>query len=101
MRSRSTQPENFFQPNSSFGDPAPSSKPTTSPEYPRFEVNEFFESGLRSDAFDFNTSNVVVANPVPDLKQAQSAYIGYPDYLQLAVECDNGVLVADAPPHRS
>lgn len=77
------------------------SAPSQSSEYPRSEVHEFFESGLWSGPFGFNTSDVVIGYPFPDFKRIMTIYIGYADYVQILVEHDDGLLITDAPPHRS
>ena len=41
-------------------------------------------------------------NSIPGLDQVWSVYVGdYPDYVQLVVEFEDGVLITDAPAHRS
>ena len=77
--------------------------PATSPEYPRSEVHEFFESGLWSGPFtDFaNVSDVVVDHPVPGLKEIMNIWVAYADYVQVLVEFEDGLLITDAAPHRS
>lgn len=79
------------------------SAPSESPEYPRSEVHEFFESGLWAGPFGFiyNTSDVIVEHPFPDFKNIMTIYIAYADYVQLLIEHDNGLLITDAAPHRS
>ena len=79
------------------------SKPARSPEYPRSEVHEFFEAGLWGGPFRefYNASNVIVGHPIPGLKEIMTLYIGYADYVQLLVEFEDGLLITDAPPHRS
>lgn len=86
-----------------FGQPSKPSKPAQSSEYPMSEVHESFESGLWSGPFGeiFDTSDVVVTHPFPDQKQIMVVYVGYPDYVQMLVEFEDGLLITDAPPHRS
>ena len=91
----------FFQPNGTSESQTPRSKPARNPEYPRSEVHEFFDAGLWAGPFQFNTSDVVGIQPVAGLDKVQAVYIGYADYIQLVVEFEDGVLVADAPAHRS
>jgi hypothetical protein len=79
------------------------SAPSQSPEYPRSEVHEIFESGLWAGPFgySFNTSDVVVEYPFADFQKIMTIYVGYADYVQVLVEHDNGLLITDAAPHRS
>jgi hypothetical protein len=63
-------------------------------------VHEFFETGLWSGSFDFNTSDVVATYPIPDVLQIRSVYVGYADYVQMLVEFSDFLLIIDAPPHR-
>lgn len=80
------------------------SKPARNPEYPRSEVHEFFESGLWNGPFGetYNASDVHIGHPIEGLDEINTVYIGgYPDYVQLMIEFDDGILVTDAPPHRS
>ncbi|KAK5053341.1 hypothetical protein LTR84_002315 [Exophiala bonariae] len=79
--------------------------PRTDREYPRSEVHEFFEAGLWGGPFGdmFNVSDVVVQPVFPNgtTPQIMNLYVGYPDYIQLLVEFDDGLLITDAPGHRS
>ena len=98
--------DDFFDAHITGGDSDTSkkpSKPEQNPEYPRSEIHESFESGLWSGPFgDFaGVSDVVIENPIPGLKEIITLYIAYPDYVQLLVEFENGLLITDAPPHRS
>lgn len=80
------------------------SPPTTSDEYPRGDVHEFYESGLWNWPVGevFNVSQVVVQHPFPHLPEIMTVYAGeYPDYVQLLVEHETGLLITDAAPHRS
>ncbi|KAI8624186.1 hypothetical protein F5Y19DRAFT_491630 [Xylariaceae sp. FL1651] len=92
-------PDGYFLPshNSSVGGHAPSRRP----DYDRAEVHEFFETGLWEGPFDFNTSDVVAQELVPGSHDILSVYVGYADYAQMIVKFDEGVLITDAPPHRS
>ncbi|PKK54878.1 hypothetical protein CI102_385 [Trichoderma harzianum] len=91
-------------------DPVLSPKDTTTPQapkqsklYPRSEVHEFFEAGLWGGPFEsfFNTSDVFVTYPIPDIPQIMAVYVGYADYVQLVLNFTDGVLITDAAPHRS
>ena len=75
--------------------------PPRSTEYPRSEVHEFFETGLWAGPFPFNVSDVNATHPAPGLEKVWVVYFGYADYVQLVIELEDGMLVADAPPHRS
>ncbi|KAK5996230.1 hypothetical protein PT974_04661 [Cladobotryum mycophilum] len=95
---------------SGFFDPVPEPDGHSSPQapqqsviYPRSEVHEFFEAGLWGGPFEsfFNTSDVVVEYPVPGIPQIMSVYVGYADYVQLVINFTDGVLITDAPQHRS
>ena len=79
------------------------SAPSRSPEYARSEVHELFEAGLWSGPFGeaFGVSDVVVQHPIPGSEQIMTLFIGYPDYVQVLVEFESGILITDAPPHRS
>ena len=79
------------------------SKPSRSPEYPRSEVHELFETGLWSGPWGeyYNVSDVVISHPFPSFKQISTIYVGYPDYVQILVEFEDGLLITDAAPHRS
>jgi hypothetical protein len=100
-------PPDFFAPlprnseNSESSNDADSTA-TSSSTYNRAEVHDFFEAGLWSGPFDYNTSSVVASHTEPSLPQVHTVYIGdYADYVQLVIELEHGVLVTDAPPHRS
>ncbi|KAL9085992.1 MAG: hypothetical protein Q9165_007354 [Trypethelium subeluteriae] len=71
----------YFEPKSKTNRTAPAQ----SPEHPRSEAHEFFESALWDGPFTFNVSDVVVEYPVPGL----------------LVEFDEGFLITDASPFRS
>ena len=76
--------------------------PRQDAEYNRAEVHDFYETGLWAGPLSFNTSDVVVAIPDPQTPHIQAVYVGAaPDYVQLVVELETGVIVVDAPPHRS
>ena len=79
--------------------------PQTDSEYPRSELHEFFEAGLWNGPFGktFNVSDVVVAPVSPNsiVPQIMNLFVGYPDYVQLLVELESGIVIVDAPPHRS
>lgn len=81
------------------------SPPSESAEYPLSEVHEFFEAGLWSGPFteQFNTSDVIVAPVFPNgtVPQIMNLFVGYPDYVQLLIEFADGLLITDAPAHRS
>ncbi len=96
-------PNDFFTPLPiSFTTPSAPSTPLNTTEYTRSEVHAFYEAGLWSGAFTANISQVVTSHPAPSIPQVHAVYIGdYADYVQLVVEFDSGVLVTDAPPHRS
>jgi hypothetical protein len=93
----------FFDPISTSDSQSPPQAPQQSTSYPRSEVHEFFEAGLWGGPFEsfFNTSDVVVTYPNPDLPQIMAVYVGYADYVQLVINFTDGVLITDAPPHRS
>ncbi|KAJ0107190.1 uncharacterized protein J7T55_007560 [Diaporthe amygdali] len=78
-------------------------KPIQSPEYPRSEVHEFFETGLWGGPFGdfFNATDVVVEYPDPTFTKIMYIYVGFPDYVQLLVEHTDGFIITDAPAHRS
>lgn len=101
-------PADWFSPLPNSVSPTPRSKPAQSAEYPRSEVHEFFETGLWAgpltgdDGKAYNSSAVTATHPVAGLEHAWSVYVGeYPEYVQLVVEFRDGVLVTDAPAHRS
>ncbi|KAL9034853.1 MAG: hypothetical protein Q9214_006855 [Letrouitia sp. 1 TL-2023] len=101
-------PTDWFNPLPESVSPTPRSKPAQSPDYPRSEVHEFFETGLwagpltRDDGTAYNSSAVTATHPVAGLEHVWSVYVGeYPEYVQLVVEFRDGVLVTDAPAHRS
>lgn len=78
--------------------------PHTDDEYPRSEVHEFYESGLWFGPFgDQNNVSTVVAKPVfpgGSIPQIINLYVGGPNYVQLLVDFEDGILLVDAPPHR-
>ena len=96
-------PDAFFDPLPESQSQTPRTPPLQSTEYQRSEVHEFFETALWNGPFGeaYNVSDVHVEYPVPGFKAIRSLYIGYPDYLQLLVEFSDGLLITDAPPHRS
>ena len=79
------------------------SKPAQNPEYSRSEVHEAFEAGLWSGPFGemYGVSNVSISHPIQGLDEIRLVYIGYPDYVQVLVEFEDGLLITDAPAHRS
>ena len=93
--------EDFFESGSATTVLRQSQRLATSSEYPRSEVLEFFEAGLWDGPFEGNVSQVVVGYPIPGMEQIMTIYIGYPDYVQVMVEFENGLLITDAAPHRS
>ena len=96
-------PDTFFEPLPESQSPTPRTPPSQSPEYPRSEVHEFFETALWNGPFGeaYNVSDVHVEHPIPGLNAIRTLYIGYPDYVQLLVEFSDGLVITDAPPHRS
>ncbi|RFU77874.1 hypothetical protein TARUN_4342 [Trichoderma arundinaceum] len=94
---------NFFAPVLASEDKSSPQAPKQSLLYPRSEVHEFFEAGLWGGPFEsfFNTSDVVVTHPIPDIPQIMAVYVGYADYVQLVLNFTDGVLITDAAPHRS
>lgn len=86
-------------------DPYHPHPPRTDDEYPRSEVHEFYEAGLWFGPFGnfFNTSAVVMAPVFPrgSVPQIMNLYVADPNYLQLLVEFDDGLVITDAAPHRS
>ncbi|PTB63672.1 hypothetical protein BBK36DRAFT_1171147 [Trichoderma citrinoviride] len=93
----------FFDPDLPAQDTSSPQAPKQSSLYPRSEVHEFFEAGLWGGPFEafFNTSDVVVTHPIPDIPQIMAVYVGYADYVQLVLNFTDGVLITDAAPHRS
>jgi hypothetical protein len=79
------------------------SKPAQNPDYPRSEVHEAFEAGLWGGPFGevYNISNVSISHPIQGLDEISTIYIGYPDYVQVLIEFEDGLLITDAPAHRS
>jgi hypothetical protein len=79
------------------------SRPARNPEYSRSEVHEFFEAALWGGPFGeiFDASNVTIGHPIEGLDEIRTIYVGYADYVQLLVEFEDGLLITDAPPHRS
>lgn len=80
--------------------------PRTDNEYPRSEVHEFYETGLWFGPFgQQNNVSSVVAKPVfpgGNVPQIVNLYVGaVPDYVQLLVEFEDGLVITDAAPHRS
>jgi glyoxylase-like metal-dependent hydrolase (beta-lactamase superfamily II) len=93
----------FFDPVLSAEDKSSPQAPKQGTLYPRAEVHEFFEAGLWGGPFEsfFNTSDVVVTHPIPNIPQIMAVYVGYADYVQLVLNFTDGVLITDAAPHRS
>ncbi|WPH04265.1 Hypothetical protein R9X50_00715400 [Acrodontium crateriforme] len=75
------------------------SRPARNSEYPRFEVHEFFESGLWAGPFGdiVNVSDVQTTFPIPCCPQIQTIFVEYPVYVQLLIEIEDGLLITDAP----
>lgn len=48
-----------------------------------------------------NVSDVVVEHPLAGLPEIMTVYVSYPDYVQVLVEFEDGLLITDAAPHRS
>jgi hypothetical protein len=93
--------EGYFDVPGSLNTTITKESPQQSKDYNRAEVHEFFETGLWSGSFDFNTSDVVITYPIPDVLRIRSVYVGYADYVQMLVEFSDFLLITDAPPHRS
>lgn len=87
------------------GDPYNPHYPHTDDEYPRAEVHEFYESGLWYGPFGkaLNASAVIVKPVFPDgsVPQIKNLCVGGPGYTQLLIEFDDGLVITDAPAHRS
>lgn len=87
------------------GDPYHPHAPHTDEEYPRSEVHEFYESGIWYGPFGkaLNASSVVVKPVFPggNVPQIQNLCVGGPGYTQLLIEFDDGLVITDAPAHRS
>ncbi|KAL1849686.1 hypothetical protein Daus18300_013187 [Diaporthe australafricana] len=104
-------PDSFFDGRAPLSDPEDQSqnqgmapvKAEQSPEYPRSEVHELFETGLWDGPFGtlFNASDVIVEYLDPAFKNIMRIYVGFPDYVQLLVEHAGGFIITDAPAHRS
>lgn len=104
-------PNDFFKavpqqaPPNAPGDPYHSHPPHTDNNYPRSEVHEFYESGLWYGPFgiNLNTSavNVKPVFPGGNVPQIQNLCVGGPGYTQLLIEFDDGLVITDAPAHRS
>ena len=72
--------------------------------YPAGDVHEFYESGLWNwpMGLSYTASDVVVYHPFPDFNAIMTIYAGpYPDYVQLLVEHESGLIITDAAPYRS
>lgn len=91
--------EDFFEPDGRFT--KPEHGPEKSAEYDHAEVHGFFETGLWSGVFDSEKSYVNVTSPINGFDKVLSAYVDYPDYVQMLVVYEAGVLITDAPAHRS
>ncbi|KAL7893259.1 hypothetical protein HDV64DRAFT_272781 [Trichoderma sp. TUCIM 5745] len=79
--------------------------PRSSSDYPRSEVHEFFETGLWGGPFGeaYNSSSVQVAPVFPNgsTPEIMNLFVGYPDYIQMLVEMEDGLIITDAPAFRS
>ncbi|EHK50143.1 hypothetical protein TRIATDRAFT_164945, partial [Trichoderma atroviride IMI 206040] len=79
--------------------------PRSSSDYPRSEVHEFFETGLWGGPFGdvFNSSSVQAAPVFPNgsTPEIMNLFVGYPDYIQMLVEMEDGLIITDAPAFRS
>ncbi|GFP60251.1 hypothetical protein TASIC1_0017001300 [Trichoderma asperellum] len=79
--------------------------PRSSSDYPRSEVHEFFETGLWGGPFgeQFNSSSVQIAPVFPNgsTPEVMNLFVGYPDYIQMLVEMEDGFIITDAPAFRS
>lgn len=104
-------PTDFFKavpqnaPTGALGDPYHPHAPHTDNEYPRSEVHEFYESGLWYGPFGLglNSSAVLVKPVFPggNVPQIMNLCVGGPGYTQLLIEFDDGLVITDAPAHRS
>ena len=100
----------FFEPllkpaKSSVAGSSSPNAPRSDSQYPRSEVHKFFETGLWGGPFGdfYNSSSVFVAPVFPNgsTPQIMNLFVGYPDYIQLLVEVDGGLIITDAPAFRS
>lgn len=99
--------EDFFKaaPPPDADNHSPLGAPMVQDQYTRSDVHEFFEAGLWNgeSVQGMNTSQVVVKPIFPNgnSPHIQALYVGYADYVQMLVEFEDGLLITDAPAHRS
>lgn len=92
----------FFAPTVEAEAVSPRKTPSQSTEYPRSEVHEFFEAGMWAGPLaSLTVSDVVVEYPLPGIRDIMAVYVGQRNYVQLVVNFSDGLLVTDAPAHRS
>ena len=58
-------------------------------------------SGLSNSENKLESRDVVVEHPIPNFKEIVTVYIKYPDYVQVLIEFEDGLLITDAAPSRS
>jgi hypothetical protein len=75
--------------------------PAYSPEYPHGEISEAFSNMLWGPGFVLTSSNVTASHPIEGISQIWNLIFQDSSYAQLVMEFEDGVIVADAPPHQS
>jgi hypothetical protein len=96
-------PQNFFD-----GLPANMTEsvkvaPAQIPEYSHAEIGEFHSNMIWAGEFSGTLANLSVSHPIADLPNLWNLIYLDADlpYAQLVMEFEDGVIVADAPPHQS
>jgi hypothetical protein len=75
--------------------------PAPSPETPHADISEGFSNGLWGPGFQLTNPNVTATHPIENFTQLWNLIYDDSEYAQLVMEFDDGVIVADAPPHQS
>jgi hypothetical protein len=75
--------------------------PAASPEAPHADISEGFSNGLWGPGFRLTNPNVTATHPIENIPQLWNLIFADSQYAQLVMEFEDGVIVADAPPHQS
>jgi hypothetical protein len=77
--------------------------PAQMPEYSHAEIGEFYSNMIWAGEFSGTLNNVSATHPIADLPSLWNLIYEDTDlpYAQLVIEFEDGVIVADAPPHQS
>jgi hypothetical protein len=79
----------------------PRAAPSKMPEYSHAEIGEGFSNMIWGPGFVLTSANVTASHPIENNPYIWNLIYEDSDYAQLVMEFEDGVIVADAPPHQS